>query len=116
MENARDLLTDEEFVKRRNNQRFASRQNQIRYNNIKAQEKRNIKSYVDRPLDKNRTILQKLLEGKTEVTKSKDFLLGAGFNFNYFSFVKNLVGSEYTGIYEFGIAKQQNDQYHIIRL
>ncbi|MCK5138017.1 MAG: hypothetical protein KAR19_19695 [Bacteroidales bacterium] len=50
MEKAKDLLTDEEFVKRRNNQRFASRQNQIRYNNMKAQEKRNIKSQVDRIL------------------------------------------------------------------
>ena len=116
MENAKDLLTDEEFAKRRNNQRFASRQNQIRYNNIKAQKKRNIKSYVDRPLDKNRTILQKLLADKTETTKSRDFLLGAGFCFDFFSFHKDIGGTLYSGIYEFGIAKQENDQYHIIKL
>ncbi len=115
MEKAKDLLTDEEFVKRRNNQRFASRQNQIRYNNMKAQEKRNIKSQVDRVLDKNRTILQKLLDGKTETTRSRDFLLGAGFCFRYYSFHKDIGGTPYAGIYEFGIAKQQNDQYHIIK-
>ena len=115
MENAKDLLTDEEFPKRRNNQKFASRQNQICYNNIKAQNKRNIKSLVDRPLDKNRTILQKLLDGKTETTKSRDFLLGAGFSFGYYSYHKNIGGTAYAGIYEFGIAKQENDQYHIIK-
>ena len=115
MEKARDLLTDEEFIKRRNNQRFASRQNQIRYNNIKAQEKRNIKSGVDRALDKNRTIIKKLLDGKTETTISKDFLLGAGFSFGYFSFYKDVEGTAYFGIYEFGIARRENDQYHIIQ-
>ena len=77
-----------QIKKRRNNQRFASRENQIRYNNIKAQEKRNIKSQVDRVLDKNRTNLHKLLDGKTEITKSHDFLLGAGFGFGYFSFYR----------------------------
>jgi hypothetical protein len=57
-----------------------------------------------------------LLDGKTETTKSKDFLLGAGFCFGFFSFHKDIEGTVYAGIYEFGITKLQDDQFHIIKL
>ena len=43
-EKAMDPLTGEEFVPKRSNQKFASRENQIRYNNLKAKEIRQAKS------------------------------------------------------------------------
>ena len=83
MVHAKDPFTAELFIKRRNNQKFATRRNQVRYNNIKAQKKRDAKLPIERILDKNRTILQTILSGRLEITKSKDFLLGSGFNFIY---------------------------------
>ena len=83
MVHAKDPFTAELFIKQRNNQKFATRRNQVRYNNIKAQKKRDAKLPIERILDKNRTILQTILSGRLEITKSKDFLLGSGFNFIY---------------------------------
>ncbi len=77
----KDPLTGEVFYPKRTNQQFASRKNQIRYNNLKAYKKRKAKSGVERLLDKNRTILSEILGNETEVIRSKDFLLGAGFHF-----------------------------------
>ncbi|WP_438710721.1 hypothetical protein ACSTS3_18570 [Aquimarina muelleri] len=76
-----DPLTKKSFIKKRSNQKFATRENQIQFNNLKAREKRNAKAKLDRALDKNRSILKSLLRDQNEITRSYDFLLGAGFNF-----------------------------------
>ncbi len=111
----KDPLTAELFIKRRNNQRFANRQNQIRYNNIKAQKKRDAKLPFEKALDKNRTILQKILGDGKEKLISRDFLLGMGFSFGYLLYHKSIDGVTYAGIYEFGIAKIEDDKYKIIK-
>ncbi len=115
MEQTKDLYSGELFFKRRNNQKFARKENRILYNNRKAQEKRNIKAPVDRKLDKNRTILLKIIGNKNEIIKSKDFLLGAGFYFGFISFHKKVNGTLYAGIYEFGIRELENKDYQIIK-
>ena len=115
MENARDLLTQEEFIKSRSNQKFASAKNRIRYNNQKARKKRMTKGPIDRMLDMNRTILCRIIANKTEKTVSRDFLLGTGFSFNYYSFLKEENGVTYSGIYEYGIAKTSDDKFKIIK-
>lgn len=112
---AKDPLTGELFTKRRNNQKFATRHNQVRYNNNKAQKKRDAKLPFERILDKNRLILQKILSGRTEIIKSKDYLLGMGFSLGYLLYHKEKDGVTYAGIYEFGITKIKNDNYKIIR-
>ena len=43
-----DPLTNEPFIKRRNNQKFATRRNQIRFNNIKAKKKKGCESIRDK--------------------------------------------------------------------
>ena len=98
MENARDLLTQEEFIKQRSNQKFASSKNRIRYNNLKAWKKRISKSPIDRMLDQNRTILSRIIGDKPEIIVSRDYLLGAGFHFAYYSFNKEVNGVNYFGI------------------
>jgi hypothetical protein len=115
MENSKDPLTQEEFVKRRSNQIFASSKNRIRFNNQKARQKRLMKGPVDRILDQNRKVLSRIIGGKTEIIVSKDFLLGAGFSFNYYSFIKEINGVPYSGIYEYGIAKMPDDRFKIIK-
>lgn len=81
----KDPLTGEAFLKRRNNQKFATRKNQIRYNNLIAQKKRNTKGPTEKILDRNRLILNWILNGQKEIVKSKDFLLGAGFQFTHYT-------------------------------
>lgn len=76
-----DPLTGEKFMAKRSNQRFATKANQIRFNNQKAREKRKVKGTLDKILDKNRNILAKQLSDKEEISLSRDYLLGAGFNF-----------------------------------
>ncbi len=115
MERAKDLLTEEWFDKRRNNQKFVNRENQVRYNNNKAQQRRNVTSFFDRQMNQNRKILLNILGKKNEITKSRDFLLGAGYNFKYFMYIRPVSGLDYTGIYEFGITKMNETDYHIIR-
>ena len=116
MERAKDLLTQEEFYKSRSNQKFSSPLNRIRYNNLKARHKRSAKKPVDRPLDMNRTILKRILGDKKEIVVSRDFLLGAGFSFNYFSYHKEVNGVTFAGIYEYGAAQIVKGQYKIVKL
>jgi len=115
MDTAKDLLTQEVFYKKRNNQKFANPQNRITFNNLKARKKRAAKSHVDRRLDLNRTILKRILGDKTEAVVSKDYLLGAGFLFPYFSYQKAVKDLTYAGIYEFGITRTTDDKYKIIK-
>ena len=115
MESSKDPLTQKEFVKQRSNQKFSSPENRIRFNNIKAKQKRMMKGSVDRILDHNRTVLFRILGDKQEAIVSKDYLLGAGFSFNYYSFLKEVNAVTYSGIYEFGITKTSDDKFKIIK-
>lgn len=115
MDNSKDPLTQEDFIRQRSNQKFASSKNRIRFNNLKAREKRLMKGSIDRILDKNRTILSRILGDKLEISVSRDYLLGAGFSFNYYSFLKDVNAVTYSGIYEFGIAKISDGKYKIIK-
>jgi hypothetical protein len=115
MENAKDLLTQEEFIRQRSNQKFASSKNRIRFNNLIARQKRLMKGSVDRKLDQNRTILSRIIGDKPEIIVSRDYLLGAGFHFAYYSFNHEIKGVTYSGIYEYGIAKTSDDKFKIIK-
>jgi len=78
MENSKDPLTQEEFTKQRSNQKFVSPKNRIRFNNLKAKEKRMKKAPVDKILDQNRKVLSGILGDNAETIVSKDYLLGQG--------------------------------------
>lgn len=80
-----DPYTGEEFTPKRHNQKFASRANQVAYNNTKARLVRTSIAKVNNALNNNRKVLERILGEKESVTVSSDFLLGAGFNFQYFS-------------------------------
>ncbi len=114
-EQARDLLTKELFIKKRSNQKFANPQNRIRFNNLKAQKKRADKAPFEKPLDQNRTVLKKILGENREKVLSKDYLLGAGFSFGYFTYHKKVDDSTYAGIYEYGITKLSDEKFKIIK-
>lgn len=114
----KDPLTGEIFQPKRINQRFANRRNQVRYNNLKAARKRRQKAFVDKPLDKNRTILIRILGDKKEVARTRDYLLGAGYDFGRFTHSKRLSNSSsqlVTCVYEFCLLKIEDNQYKIFK-
>ncbi len=104
----KDPLTGESFIPKRHNQSFANRANQIAFNNNKARRKRLSKAFVDKKLDKNRTILLNLLKDQDEVVKSTEFLNGAGFDFKCFSMSTTIGGKNCQLVYEFAIYKNDN--------
>lgn len=116
METGKDPYTQENFIKKRSNQKFANSGNRIRYNNLKAKKVRYAMAPVNIKLQRNRTILEKILGTQKEVTASRDFLLGSGFSFEYFSYQKRINDLVYFGIYEFGIAILEDKRYRIIKL
>jgi hypothetical protein len=115
---AKCKLTQEEFIKRRNNQLFSTRENQILYNNIKARNKRLAKGATERILDCNRTILLRILGNAKEITKSKDFLLGCGYNFGYITYSKRIDNTSKqiaNFCFEVGILKIDENTYKILK-
>ncbi len=115
MEQLQDLLTGEPFTPTRSDQKFANRQNQIRYNNLKAREKRKAKGQIDRTLDTNRSILKKLLGNKKEVIKSRDYLLGAGFHFGISTHKIEREGKLLSCVYEYALILLKDDQLLITK-
>ena len=109
-----DLFTGEEFQPKRDNQLFANRKNQICFNNRKAKANREHKAAINIPVDTNQKVLQRVLQNQIEVQRSREFLLGAGFNFNFITHrIKDGNGIQWSCVYEFQFRQQNDDQYLI---
>ena len=80
----KDPLTQEEFVPKRCNQRFANSQNRIKYYNNKANQERIENAFIDKPMKKNLKILKELMEGKTNEFFHIEYLRGKGYDFNFY--------------------------------
>lgn len=114
----KDPLTNELFTPKRTNQRFANRQNQIKFNNLLAKKKRIAKAIYDKPLDRNRNVLKKVLGDNKEIIKSKDFLSALDYNFNlsmYQVLLEKEKNTTATGIYEYLIIPIENNKYKITK-
>ena len=99
----KDPFTGQEFIPTRHNQKFANRKNQIAFNNAKARRIRIEKAPHDKKFEKNRRILKNILGIKEEITISSDYLIGAGFDFNYFNGVVRKDGNTYYKVYNYAI-------------
>ncbi|MBL4593473.1 MAG: hypothetical protein JKX68_06620 [Flavobacteriales bacterium] len=111
----KDPLTGELFSPKRSNQLFASGENQIRYNNLKAQETRKVKASIHRYLDKNRTILSIVLGNNKEVIQSRDFLLGAGFYFAYHTHNIRKNNEIWKCVYDYAYRSNEDSSIKIIK-
>lgn len=109
----RDPFTGEEFIPLRFNQKFSNRQNQVAFNNEKARNKRHKKLNVDKKLDKNREILMMVLGEAKFVTKSQDYLLGAGFDFMFFSQSAMVGKLKCQFVYEYYIVETADSMFTI---
>jgi hypothetical protein len=109
-----DLLTKEEFVPSRINQKFARPENRIKYYNDKAKQFRHSVSYINKPLHLNIKILRELMFGKKEATFHKQFLIGKGFSFGVLTHVKEYEGMNLYSVYNYTVITMANEQIKII--
>ncbi|TSA33350.1 MAG: hypothetical protein D4R64_14470 [Porphyromonadaceae bacterium] len=111
----RDALTGQEFIKKVTTQRFSSRENQVRYNNKKANDKRRALNGYWKVLTRNRDILHRKLGDKAEQNVSRDFLIGAGYDFNYLTHSSIKAEDKVMGIFKFGLQPLSDDRYKVFR-
>ncbi|WP_299114110.1 hypothetical protein [uncultured Winogradskyella sp.] len=116
MEKGMDPLTGEVFIKRRSNQVFANRANQIKYNNLKAYKKRKAKSGIEKILDKNRKVLKTILGPNEEIVKSHDFLEGAGLHFGCNTHIISREGVKWICVYDYAYSLVEKNIFKIIKL
>ena len=109
-------FTKERFVPKRSNQLFANSSARIRFNNYLASIKRKEKSPVDKALDKNRKVVLTVLGNNSEATKSKDYLLGAGFDFTVMTHGLDYNGAQLFCIYDVGYYLIEQGLYKLIKL
>lgn len=111
-----DPLTSEEFEPKRTNQKFANRANQIKYNNLIAKKKREVLKPHITALEKNRNIIKGILDSDKFNTVSKDYLLGAGFNFLYFTQSCRVGNKVFHCIFDYGICPKEGGNYELTKL
>ena len=111
----KDLLTGEEFLAQRINQKFVKADNRVKYYNNKANQLRYKNAWVDKPLHKSICLLNELLGDKKEATFHKQYLLGRGLSFGVFTHFEYYEGKLYNAIYNFIIIPMENEQIKIIK-
>ncbi len=110
-----DPLTNEEFTKQRSNQIFACKENQIRFNNERARQKRNAMAAINKTLYNNRNVLRSILGEEQSVQRSKDFMLGAGYEFGVFTHNMRIDNILWYCVYEYGFCALEGERYSIRR-
>ncbi|TSA37707.1 MAG: hypothetical protein D4R64_05025 [Porphyromonadaceae bacterium] len=111
----KDPFSGQAFTKKSETQRFSSRENQIKYNNRKATERRRTLSDYWKVLTRNRDILNRTLGDKAEHTVSRDFLIGAGYDFMFFTHTGIQLADKVMGVFEYGLKPLSGDRYKVIR-
>ena len=111
-----DPLTGEEFIPKRNNQRFASRKNQIRFNNDLALKRKESKSEILKQLENNWNALGNILGNNALTEKSEEFLRGAGLHFGYVTHSIMREGRRWSCVFNYAYLKTNQDSIKVIRL
>lgn len=110
-----DLLTKEEFIPSRINQKFAKPQNRIKYYNDKANEFRHSIAYINKPLNLNIKILNDLMKGQGEAIYHKQYLLGKGYSMGIYTHIEQYDGKNQFAIHKYIIIPLPNEQIKIIK-
>jgi hypothetical protein len=111
-----DPLTKEPFDRIKQTQRFATRDNQVRFNNRKATEQRRILSPYLKVLYRNRKILRGILGDEPQRVVTKDFLEGAGYAFRYQTHTLNQDNQQVFGVFEYGLIRLPSGQFQVSKL
>ena len=109
-----DLLTNEDFVPSRINQKLAKAENRIKYYNDKANEFRHSIAYLSKPIQQNIRILNELMKGKKDAAFHKQFLLGKGFSMGVYTHIEQYDSKNQFAIHTYIILPVANEQIKII--
>ncbi len=116
METRQDLHTKEKFVPKRITQKFSEAKNRIRYHNLRAQQDRQIRAVIDKPLLKNFRILTNALEGGSNIRLHHEFLRGRGYDFTVMTSHERHNGKLIASIYHYTIEQDSIDtNYYIVK-
>lgn len=107
-EKIRDPHTGEWFIPKRSNQKFASAENRIAFNNAKAQKRQQFYAPYLKKLKRNYDILNRLLGEHDTIEKSEDFLEGAGYNINIITGYKTYENYRYCMVINIGVSEQNH--------
>jgi hypothetical protein len=111
-----DPLTGESFEKRRENQVFACRRNQVKYNNLKARNIRLMKSPTEKPLHRNFMILNQLMNGNVnEKVFHKQFLLGIGVSLKHYTGADVIDNVRYFKVFNYIFQPLPNEYFKIVK-
>ncbi len=112
------LYSGEEFIPKRNNQVFASKNNRINYHNSLSNKLRNELKLTNNQLLLNYKISKNLLKEDKSIVVHKEYLKGKGFNFSYFT---NLTQSKIDNthaysVFDISFEKKDENNYLISKL
>ena len=110
-----DPLTGEVFIASRSNQLFANDENRVRFNNEKAKELRDKKSFVDKQLHKNLLILIEIMNGKDEGVFHRQFLIGKGYSLNVLTHYESHTGKDCRAVYNYILFPEGSENIKIIK-
>jgi len=108
-----DPHTGEEFFTNKRNKKFASKSNQVAYNNELFAVKRESESLITERLHHNQTIIRIALNGTKSTTVTKEYLIARGFNFYSITHFKKKDNTTFYGIFEFTYSVINNEQFKI---
>ena len=112
----KDPYTGEEFIAKRENQRFACPENRIKFNNDAANELRRERENINKPIHNAHIKLRKLMVDRNEVEFSFDYMDGAEIAFKAFTHFELYRGLLRPAIFEFIlIIDEPNKKITIIR-
>ena len=104
-----DPFTGEEFIPKKISQRFANKENRIKFNNDKTKKIRIEQAPIINPLKLNSKIIKELLGTKMEIILNKEFLRGKGFDFTISSGSELVNGKIYPLIFGYLIINDYSD-------
>ena len=110
----RDLLTKEEFIPSRINQKFIRPANRIKYYNNKANELRHHVAYINKPLHCNLRIINQLMQGKSEAVFHKQFLIGKGVAIGIHTHIEEYDNKKHFALYQYILIPAENDLIKVI--
>jgi hypothetical protein len=111
-----DPQTGELFFPKRVNQRFARRENRIKFNNDAASELRRERESINKPIHSTHLKIRKLMLGKNKAEFSFDYMEGAEIVFKVFTHYELYRGLLRPAIFEFiVIIDEPNKKITIIR-
>ena len=115
-ENAiKDPLTGELFIPKSSKQKYATPANQIKHNNINAKMIRILKYDSQRPLDVNWKIISKMMGTEKEITRTTEFMRGAGFSLPHCTHWKKYEGKSQRCVFNFIIVINDTDKIKIVK-